>query len=315
MTDHGVSDSDMPTFPWPTRPEANAMDALLDGNCRPDDAPAELRAVADVLVALQSPPDRREIAGWGQALTIYRDAASRPVITGQPRSRHLAAAGRPPSRHRARTGRPPTRRSRSFASPLGVKLAAAAGATAVAALGGGIAAAYTVGLPSPLQNFAHRAFAAPGSSNAATPTSQGTGSRVGPSVTIAAAYGLCNAYQQAEAHGTATQKSVAFRNLINAAGGQDKVAAFCAAVQKPGNTTAPGRRVGQTGSPSDTSHGRKPTAPPGKPTSSPGKPTAPPGKPSSPPGKPTAPPGKPTTSAGSGNGGGNGNGNGLGRQS
>lgn len=306
MTDHGVSDSDMPTFPWPTRPEANAMDALLDGNCRPDDAPAELRAVADVLVALQSPPDRREIAGWGQALTIYREAASRPVITGQPRSQHLAAVGRPPSQHRARTGRPRTRRPRSFASPLGVKLAAAAGATAVAALGGGIAAAYTIGLPTPLQNFAHSAFAAPDSRGVTAPSSQGTGSPVAPSLGGASAYGLCNAYQ----HGSATQKSVAFRKLANAAGGQDKVAAFCAAVQKPGNTTAPGRRVGQTSSPSDTNHGRKPTSPPGKPTSSPGKPT--PGKPTSPPGKPTAPPGKPTTSPGSGNGSGNGNGNGKG---
>jgi hypothetical protein len=308
MTERGVSDSDMPTFPWPARPEANALDALLDGSCRPDEASAELRAVADVLVALQSPPDRREIAGWREALTIYREVAGRPAITGQPRSRPLAAAGRPPSQHRARTGRPPSRRPRPFASPLGVKLAAAAGAAAVAALGSGIAAAYTGSLPSTWQSFAHEAFAAPAPRGSVAPTPRATDRPVGPSVTGPAAYGLCHAYEQAKAHGTAHQQSVALRNLERAAGGQDMITQFCAPVPKPGNTTAPGRRVGQTGSPSDTSHGRKPTAPPGKPTSPPGKPTSPPGKPTAPPGKPTAPPGKPTTSPGKGNGNGKGKG-------
>ena len=78
MTDRGVSDSDMPTFPWPNRPEAQALDALLSGNCQPEEVPADLRPVAEVLVALQAPPDRREVAGWGQALTVYREVAARP---------------------------------------------------------------------------------------------------------------------------------------------------------------------------------------------------------------------------------------------
>jgi hypothetical protein len=119
-------------------------------------------------------------------------------------------------------------------------------------------------------------------------------------------YGLCNAYQHAEEHGNAGQRSVAFRNLANAAGGADQVAAYCASVSHPGATSPPGRRVGQTVSPTDASHGRKPTTPPGKPTTPPGKPTTPPGKPTTPPGKPTISPG---------NGGGNGNGNGPGKQS
>ena len=34
MTEPGVSDSDMPTFPWQTRPEARSLDALLAGTCR-----------------------------------------------------------------------------------------------------------------------------------------------------------------------------------------------------------------------------------------------------------------------------------------
>jgi hypothetical protein len=265
MTDRGVSDSDMPTFPWPTRPDA--LDALLSGNCRPEEVPADLRPVAEVLVALQAPPDRREVAGWGQALTVYRDIAGRPGLPARPRSR----------------------RRRPIAAPLGARFAAAAGAAVIAVLGGGAAAAYTGSLPGALQKIAHEAIAAPGvREGSAAPTPRSSGHPAGPSVTGAAAYGLCNAYQ----HGNASQRSVAFRNLVNAAGGADQVPTYCASVPHPGATSPPGRRVGQTVSPTDASHGRKPTAPPGK---------------------PTKPPGKPTTSPGNGGGNGNGNGNGPGK--
>jgi hypothetical protein len=245
--------------------------------------------VAEVLVALQAPPDRREVAGWGQALTVYREIAGGPGMPGRPRSR----------------------RPRLIARPLGARFAAAAGATVIAVLGGGVAAAYTGSLPGALQKVAHEVIAAPGArESSAAPTPQSSGHPAGPSVAGAAAYGLCNAYLHAEEHGNAGQ-SVAFRNLVNAAGGAGKVAAYCASAPHPGATSPPGRRVGQTGSPTDASHGRKPTTPPGKPTAPPGKPTAPPGKPTAPPGKPTTPPGKPTTSPGNGGG----NGNGPGKQS
>jgi len=295
MTDRGVSDSDMPTFPWPTRPEAQALDALLSGNCRPEEAPADLRPVAEVLAALQAPPDRREVAGWGQVLTVYREIAGRPGRPGQP-----GRASQP-----ARPGRPRSRRLRLIAPPLGARFAAASGAAVIAVLGGGAAAAYTGSLPGALQKIAHEAIAAPRAREGpAAPTPQGTGHPAGPPVTGAAAYGLCNAYQHAEEHGNASQRSVAFRNLVNAAGGADQVTAYCASVPHPGATSTPGLRVGQAGSPANASHGRKPTTPPGKPTK-------PAGKPSTPPGKPTASPGKPTASPG--NGGGNGNGNGPGK--
>lgn len=274
MTDRGVSDSDMPTFPWQTPPEAQALDALLAGNCRPEEAPADLRPVAEVLVALLAPPDRLEVAGWGQALTVYREIAGRPGVPGRPRSR----------------------RPRLIARPLGARFAAAAGAAAIAVLGGGVAAAYTGSLPGPLQKIVHDVIAAPGvRESSAAPSPRSGAHPAGPSVTGAAAYGLCNAYQ----HADASQRSVAFRHLVTAAGGAQQVAAYCASVPHPGATSPPGRRVGQTVSPTDASHGRKPTAPPGKPTAPPGKPTTPPGKPTAPPGKPTATPG---------NGGGNSNG-------
>jgi len=249
MTDHGVPDHDMPTFPWSIQAEAGAFDALLSGNCRPEEAPAELRPVAEVLVALQAPPDRREVAGWGEALTVYREIAGRPGTPGRPRSR----------------------RPRPVASLLSARVAAAAGAAAIAVFGGGVAAAYTGSLPASLQKFAH-AGAAP----------EGTGPQVGPSARGSAAYGLCNAYQ----HANASERAVAFSNLVNAAGGAGQVAAYCASIPHPGPSSPPGRRVGQTASPTHTNHGRRPTAPPGKPTTTPGN----------------------------GNGGGNGNGNGHGNK-
>jgi hypothetical protein len=216
-------------------------------------------------MALQAPPDRREVAGWGEALTVYRETAGRPGTPGRPRSR----------------------RPRSIASLLSIRVAAAAGATAIAVFGGGVAAAYTGSLPAGLQKFAHAAFAAPSVHEAtAGPTPASTGHGVGPSASGSAAHGLCNAYQ----HANASQRAVAFRNLVNAAGGAGRVAAYCASFPQPGPSSPPGRRVGQTASPTETNHGRKPTAPPGNPTTTPGN----------------------GNGNGNGNGGGNGNGNGHG---
>jgi hypothetical protein len=128
----------------------------------------------------------------------------------------------------------------------------------VAVSGGGIAAAYTGSLPTALQKLAHDAIAAPSVSQyRATPTPVGHGQPAGPSATGRAGYGLCAAYQHAEEHGNASRRAVAFRNLASAAGGADKVTAYCASVQQPGATKTPGRRTGQTGSPPGASHGRK----------------------------------------------------------
>jgi hypothetical protein len=235
------------------------MDALLSGHATPEEPPAELRPVAEVLVALQAPPDRREVAGWEAALTVYREVAG-----------HLETPGRPRSR------RPRSRRPRSIASLLSARVAAAAGAAAIAVLGGGAAAAYTGSLPAALQKFAHTAIAAPSvPKSQASPVPEGTGHR--PSVSDGVTYGLCHTYQQAEEHGSASQRAVAFRRLVNAAGGASQVATYCAPIRPPGSATPPGRRVGQTAAPTDTEHGRKPTAPPGKPTTTPGKPTTTPG--------------------------------------
>jgi hypothetical protein len=143
MTTPGGSDSEMPTFPWPPRPDVSALDALLAGTRQPEEAPADLRAVGEVLAALRAPADQREVASWEQALITYREVARAPQA---------------PSRsHRRR----PRRGPRRVAPPLSPRFAAAACVVVVALLGGGIAAAYTASLPSTLQKIAHDTIAAP----------------------------------------------------------------------------------------------------------------------------------------------------------
>jgi hypothetical protein len=151
-----------------------------------------------------------------------------------------------------------------IASPLSAKLAPAAGVAVFALLGGGIAAAYTGSLPVALQKIAHDTIAAPGARETRTASApKSPGHAVGPSAGGSAAYGLCNAYQHAEEHGNASQRAVAFRNLVNAAGGTGKVASYCAAVPHPGAANPPGRQAGHSGSAADASHSGKPTAGPG----------------------------------------------------
>lgn len=243
MRDYRVSDSDMPIFLWQTRPEVRALDALLSGNCDPQDAPAELRLVAEVLAVLQAPPDQREVAGWGEALIAYRETVGVPGMSSRSRSR----------------------RPRLITSLLSARLAPVAGLAAVAVFGGGIAAAYTGSLPVALQKIAHDTIAAPGVREIRTASAtKSSGHPVGPSVSGSAEYGLCNAYQHASEHGNASLRAVAFRNLVNAAGGAGNVAAFCAAVQHPGAANPPGGQAGHSGSAADASHGQKPTSAPGK---------------------------------------------------
>ena len=274
MTEPRDSDSEMPSFPlpWSTRPDVRAFDALLAGTCQPEEAPAELRAVAEAFAALQLPADQREVASWGQALIAYREAAGLPEASSRSRRR----------------------RPRLIPAPLGTKLAAAAGVAVVAVLSGGVAAAYTGTLPATLQKVAHDTIAAPGVRvTRPTPTPGGSGHPVhpvGPSATGSAAYGLCQAYQHAEKHGNASQQSVAFRNLVNAAGGRGQVTAYCLSVQHPGAANPPGHRTGQPSPSAHPSHHGKPTPAPSHGNG-----------------------GGNGNGNGNGNGGGNGNGNGNGK--
>jgi hypothetical protein len=207
---------------------------------------------------------------------------------------------------------------------LSAKLAAALAAGAIG-LGGAATAAYAGALPAPVQNFAHHTIGAPAphpgtppnptvsasqdtsasqhtsaspadsSSAVGSPSPLGSTTPVasprggGPNPAGAAAYGLCTSYSHAQAHGSAADKSVAFGNLITAAGGADKVAAYCATVTHPGATPS--------GQPSTTPNNQASTSPDAASSDHPsGEPTAPPTHPATnhPTGKPTDKPAQPT---------------------
>jgi hypothetical protein len=260
MTGRGVSDGDMPIFPWSARggvpPVGDpAFDALLTGNLWPEDAAEALRPVAEAITALKAAPAGSELAAEGRALAVYRAAMGRSAEPVRTRRR----------RHR-------------LTSRLSARLAAVAAAGAVA-LGGAAAAAYAGALPAPVQKFAHETIGAPAVHRGAPATP------VGPRATGKAGYGLCTAYAHLKADGTARQKAVAFRNLATAAGGAANVTAYCAAVAHPG-AAASGRPAGHsTGRPAGHPTGKPAGHPTGKPTEHPtGKP------PDHPAGKPTSTP-------------------------
>ncbi len=235
------------------------LDALLAGDLLTEDAATGLQPIAALLAALTAAPEGSELAGHAPALAQFRRWDAMPV-----RSRQTA-----------------DRRPRLLTSLLSAKAAAAAVAAA-AALGGLATAAYAGALPAPAQQFAHNTIGAPSPKPSHSPASQPTATPVGPDATGPAAFGLCTAYSHAKAHGTASQKAVAFRNLAAAAGGAANITAYCATVPHPGSSHS-----GQPTSASSHPTGQPTAHPSGKPTSVPtthpsGKPaTHPSGKPSS----------------------------------
>ena len=185
---------------------------------------------------------------------------------------------------------------------LGAKLGAAlaAGAVSFGAVG---AAAYTGVLPDGAQQLAHTAIGAPApgqgenadatkdatkdatdaADEAAEATKEATeaakdaaeavtdpadptkSTAVGPDATGPAAFGLCTAWGHVQTEGQVADKSVAFRNLATAAGGADKITAYCARVIRPGASL--------TGKPATHPSDKSATHPTGKSSSHPtGKP-------------------------------------------
>ena len=232
MSGWDVSDADMPNIPGSQRADVpelpdGALEALLTGDLITDEACAGLQPAAALLAALNGAPHDGELAGHARVLAEFRHRGGRPV-------------------HARRSAR---RRSRLLTVLLTAKAAAAAAAAAVA-MGGVAAAAYTSTLPAPVQQFAHSVIGAPSPqpshrpgipratparTNAASPDATGPDA-TGPDATGPAGFGLCTAYAHAKAHGTASHKAVAFRNLAAAAGGAAKIAAYCATVPHPGSS-------------------------------------------------------------------------------
>jgi hypothetical protein len=143
MTGSGVSDDDMPNFPWPGRGAASASEdaalaGLLSGTQVPEDLPAALQPAADVLAALRARPSTDEVAGLTAAMAEFTE---RVGVSD-------------PSR------RTPRRRPALLTSFVSAKVAAAAAAVVVV-VGGMATAAYAGALPSTAQGIAHAWIGAP----------------------------------------------------------------------------------------------------------------------------------------------------------
>jgi hypothetical protein len=153
----------MPGFPFPGRPGGEHDEPLLDmiiaRRALPPDAPQEMHDLARMLAALAGPPEPGELAGEAAVRAAFSQAAS-PV--------GISSAARRPVRRR----RPRHRgRDRSRARLAVAMVAAAAGL-------GSVLAAYSDVLPSPIQQLAHVAVAAPAPPGSDRPAALGTGRQV-----------------------------------------------------------------------------------------------------------------------------------------
>lgn len=230
-------------------PDRNAAEQLLRGGSagRPADPLANHDPLACLLaVATAAPAHDRELAGEAEAMMAFRRALSGPALE--------------------------PRRPLMTATKL---LVAKAVLAAVGVAGGGVALAAATGhMPSNLTGTPAAASSA--ASSIAMPSANGKPATHPVSSPSPSLRGLCQAYT---AHvGSSPGKALdspAFSALIAAAGGKDKVAAFCASMlsAQPGNrpTAHPGGKPSSLPTPASTTHptGKPTTVPTGHPTSHP----------------------------------------------
>ncbi len=224
--------------PWPADgelppPGDAAFDALLDRTPLPGDAAAGLHQLAAAFGELHAAPVPREPSAEQHAVALFRAAVGRPAPSRPVGSR--------PGRRRARVPR--------FSARI-----AAIGAAVVVSLGGAAAAAaYTGTLPGMLHRLTQHHPASPVATAHQPPAQPTTESR---SAAPGTGHGRCTAYQHAVAHGSPGQQARALGKLVAAAGGQGKVAAYCAGVAGPEPT--PG---GQHSHPTHPPHPTHPAHP------------------------------------------------------
>lgn len=253
---------------------------LLRGERPASGAPAAEQAVNELLTAASAPPSARELSGEARAVAAF--IASRPATTGPRHARHTIRRRPPAVRPRV---------SHGFA---------AAAALGVLTIGGVAAAAYTGSLPSSIQRLAHdhigaphvgRPHAAPGSAassrskspasalrshgstlpgqpglSAMTPTTRpvpstpSTSPRSSSASPASQRLQLCTAYASAQQRGDEHAANKAWPQLVKAAGGRDKVTAYCAPFWRNASVT-PGRGNPEPHESNTAHHGPPTTAP------------------------------------------------------
>jgi hypothetical protein len=217
--------------------DQDLLERLLDGRLDPASAPPGYGGLARLLAAATAPATPEELAGEQAVLA------------------ELAAVLQ---------SNPPTLVPRRAAMPSKLFTIKAAAAALVAVLSiGGVAVAASGLLPEQASPVADQAPATTGADAAAhglgkaaavnqggtvhagSTDGQGRESAVGPDATAAARAGLCRAWQagQGADHGR-RMDAVAFQALVDAAGGTDKVAAYCEDVVAGSGAGANGQSPG-----------------------------------------------------------------------
>jgi hypothetical protein len=200
--------------------DQDILERLLEGRLDPASAPPGYGGLARVLATATAPAAPEELAGEQLATATFeavmrshppilvprRSAVRKKVFTMKAAAAALVAVLSIGGIAAAATGLLPDK-----ASPTADRAAATTGADAAGHRLGDAAAA----------NIGGTAHAGPSNG-------QGRDSAVGPDATGAARAGLCQAWQagQGAEHGR-REDSVAFQALVDAAGGADKVAAYC----------------------------------------------------------------------------------------
>ena len=204
--------------------DEGTAERLLAGRLSPADAPPGYGRVAAVLAAASAPPDADELAGESAVVAVFAAAArSHPVGV-----RLLTP-----------------RRSQVFAKLLTLKAAAAVLGVLVS---GGVAAAATGNLPAPAQQAAHALLGGAGVPAPAGATVTTRAHPVGPDAAGPAALGLCRAWSAGQGGQRGGKLDApAFAALAKAAGGSDRIGAYCAQVTA---STAGGPGQGHGSAPS-----------------------------------------------------------------
>jgi hypothetical protein len=225
MSDDGALEPDMhpllgPLEPTPPADDQDLLERLLERRLNPASAPPGYGGLARLLAAATAPATPEELAGAHLAMATFtpemrstpptlvprRTAVPRKMLTIKAAAAALVAVLSIGGVAAAAGGLLPDQ-----ASPVADQASATTGADA-AARGLGQAAAANLG----------------GAANAGSADGQGRASAVGPDATGTARAGLCRAWQagQGADHGQKAD-SVAFQALVRAAGGADKVTAYC----------------------------------------------------------------------------------------
>ncbi|TQJ50237.1 hypothetical protein FBY26_1937 [Phycicoccus sp. SLBN-51] len=312
MTRRDASPGDMGILPWSStrgRPHPRGGRAGLSSGRSEEDSELtrdpELAAGWQAVVAVATAPPRAgELGGLGRALGHFRTAVPLSTVDTRDEGRRRMT--------------PTTLGSRIGVAAAGVLLLGFGGVGAFALTGssteGRTAAVPTVapttgpaGVLAPSTQFAGSGEAGDDADDASDDTGDADGSgtpksgaapttAVGPDAKGPAAHGLCTAWSHAKPSKRTAGHSVAFRNLVTAAGGPDKVEAYCASLPRPSAGKPDKPSSHPTGTPRGSA-GKGSTHPTGKPSTLPGKPSTLPGRPSTLPGSGTLPSQPPTVPA------------------